>query len=87
MIECARLVALAVSDARRTYEAAAAAFSKIDGREVSMVSLVELNEENDSIANEVQIPTNFLNYGDELRKRNGVSAFLRSSVASNNERR
>lgn len=79
-------VAAAVSDARGTYEAAAAEFSKIDGREVSVVRLVKMSEENDSIKDEIQIPTSFLSHGDELRKRNGVSAFLRSSVASNNER-
>ncbi|MCG2659314.1 MAG: hypothetical protein L6437_03595 [Kiritimatiellae bacterium] len=73
-------------EARKLYERAVKDFLIIDAQEVRCASLRELHEDERKV-NEVELVTEFLNYYDQLVKRNVVNKKLEHSTASNTDQK
>lgn len=73
-----------VTEARSLYEQAIHEFRVIDGQEVRYAHLLE-SLDDDRKSDEVALVTEFLEYYDQLRKRNKVNRQLERATASNTD--
>lgn len=80
------VIQLRVAEARSFYEQAIHEFRVIDGREVRYVHLLESHND-DRKNDEVALVTEFLEYYDQLRKRNRVNKQLQLATASNTDQK
>jgi len=81
-----RTIGQRVEDARRAYESATRYYASINGQEVKFAELQEFSEDGD-VTDEISLVTNFLDYYDNLLKRNSVNDDIHHATASNSDQK
>lgn len=80
------VIQMRTAEARALYEEAIHEFRVIDGQEVRYAHLLESHDD-DRKNDEVALVTEFLEYYDQLRKRNKVNKHLERATASNTDQK